>query len=372
MMQEVTTESPFGPACFGALRKSRKVPNLPRPPRVLYVLYEYTQLSETYIESEIRCMRRLEVEIEVWAEREGASPYEPSVPVHRGPLADAIAAVEPDVLHVHWVRFATARGAALAAADLPVTVRAHSFETTDETIRQVLALPTLRRTFCFPHQLTSFAGEPLLRPLPAAFDTSLFRPARDKDRRLVVRTGTAQPRQDLRLFFDVAARLPDHRFVLAVVTVRGRETFAQELAETWRSSDSHVDLMIDVPRDELLPLVERAGIYLHTATPPGQPEATPIGMPISIAEAMATGAHVLARDLPQLTAYVGDAGRAYRDAAHAAELIAETATWSDAQWKLAWTRSVDRAFIHHADELVLQPLLDEWCAILSEKIALAP
>jgi glycosyltransferase involved in cell wall biosynthesis len=367
---QVTTEFPFGPSYFEAQRKSRIVPELPRPPRILYVLYQYPQLSETYVETEIRFMRRLNVEIEVWAECQAASPYEPSVPVHRGGLADAIASFEPDVLHVHWLRFATARSAMFAITDVPVTLRAHGFETTDETIRQVLALPTLRRAFCFPHQLASFTDQPLLRPLTVAFDTSLFRPAREKDRRLVVRAGVARPSKDLQLFSDVAAKLPEHRFVLAIATVNGSETFARELVATCRSGDSHVDLMIDVPRDELLPLFERAGIHLHTVTPPDQREGTPLGMPISIAESMATGAYVLVRDLPPLTAYVGDAGRAYRDAAHAAELIAETATWSDAEWKLAWTRSVNRAFTHHADELVLQPLFDEWCSILLEKIAL--
>ena len=38
----------------------------------------------------------------------------------------------------------------------------------------------------------------------------------------------------------------------------------------------------------------------------------PIGNPISIAEAMATGAYVLVRDLQPLVSYVGDAGSTYQ------------------------------------------------------------
>jgi len=103
--------------------------------------------------------------------------------------------------------------------------------------------------------------------------------------------------------------------------------------------------MIDVPREEIATLVAKAGIYLHTARAPAEERAAPIGMPISIAEAMATGAHVLVRDLPPLVGYVANAGTPYRDLDHAAEIIAATESWTDRQWREAWRRSVDRAFI---------------------------
>jgi hypothetical protein len=108
--------------------------------------------------------------------------------------------------------------------------------------------------------------------------------------------------------------------------------------------------------------MERAGIYLHTAKPPGTEHGTPIGMPVSIAEAMATGAYVLVRDLPELSGYVGDAGATYRDVEHAAEIIASTAEWPEQRWKQAWIASVDRAFSIHADEMALRPIFEDWCS----------
>ena len=45
-----------------------------RRPRVLYALWQYPQLSETYIEAEISCMLRWGVDVEVWREIEPASP----------------------------------------------------------------------------------------------------------------------------------------------------------------------------------------------------------------------------------------------------------------------------------------------------------
>jgi glycosyltransferase involved in cell wall biosynthesis len=112
--------------------------------------------------------------------------------------------------------------------------------------------------------------------------------------------------------------------------------------------------------------MERAGIYVHTAKLPGAEHGTPIGMPMSIAEAMATGAYVLVRDIPELRGYVGDAGTTYRDLDQAADLIASTGEWPEERWKQAWTASVDRAFSIHADEIALRPIFDDWCAAVAE------
>jgi glycosyltransferase involved in cell wall biosynthesis len=359
----ITNSNACGVNYLRVRRKWRKTPSLTRPLRVLYLLWHYPQLSETYIESEILCMKRWGVHIEAWSRCTVATPYEPSVPVHRGSIAEAIAACRPDILHVHWTNIAIEEGEQLLASGLPFTVRGHGFEFTDKALQKLLTLPGLRRAFVFPHQIGSFSDEPRLTPMAAAFDTSLFRPEPNKDRQLVIRTGAALASKDLELFFDVARRLPNFRFVMAAVDCLNQKPYMEELIKTWKSSNSGAELMLNVPRDQLAPLVHRAGFYLHTMTPPNQPGGTPIGMPISIAEAMATGAYVLVRDVPPLNSYFGRVGSVYRNAKQAAELIAETAAWPEAKWKQAWTKSVDHAFMKQADEIVLQPLFDEWCAI---------
>jgi hypothetical protein len=363
----ITDDAALGVNRFRVRRKWNPIPALSRPMRVLYVLWHYPQLSESYIEAEILCMKRWGVHIEVWSECGVGSPYEPSVPVHRGSLEEAIAACKPDIIHVHWVQFAVGQGAKLQASGLPVTVRAHGFEVTDQGIRQMLELPSLRRAFFFPHQITSFPNEPRLKPMTCAFDTTLFGPEPKKDRHLVVRTSAGLASKDLQLFFEVAKRLPGHQFVLAVVTAKFKEQYIEELINMAKSMQSPAEIMVDVPRDKVAALVKQAGIYLHTATPPDNEGGTPIGMPISITEAMATGAHVLVRELPPLNSYFGSTASIYRDADHATKLIAETASWPESKWKKAWTSSVDYAFDHHADEAVLRPMFEEWCAIFEPR-----
>jgi len=86
-------------------------------------------------------------------------------------------------------------------------------------------------------------------------------------------------------------------------------------------------------------------------------------MPVSIAEAMATGAFVVYRQSPEFDGYVGAAGRAYRDLDEAAEIIRETETWTEGDWKRAQDHAIERAYRHHADAIVYRTLLEDWAAI---------
>jgi glycosyltransferase involved in cell wall biosynthesis len=334
---------------------------------VLYVLWQYPQLSETYIEGEIRCMTRWGAHVEVWREMPPKTPHPTCVPIHDGALADAVRRARPDVIHVHWLGFATQRATLLGELGVPVTLRLHGFDTNADACRAILDQPWIRAVYAFPHHLDLIgSNDPRLRAVPAAFDTALFRPSTDKNRRLVLRAGAALPSKDPALFFELASRLPDYRFVLAAITCTHEEDCAANYRELHRQMNSRCELMFDVPRDDMVPLMEQAGIYLHTAKPPGTEHGTPIGMPVSIAEAMATGAYVLVRDLPELTSYVGDAGAVYRDVDHAAHIIASTAEWSEQRWKQAWTASVDRAFLCHADEIALRPIFEDWCSVVAQ------
>ncbi|WP_424811863.1 glycosyltransferase [Roseococcus sp. YIM B11640] len=367
----VTLREPIGPNLFHLRRKRLNPGRGHRAPRVLYAVWHYPQITESYIETELRCMQRLGAEIEVWSQENVASPYAPAARFHRGLLEDAIVKFRPDVVHVHWLGHATLYGPAVAAAGLPMTVRAHGFETSAAGIEAALSLGLITRLYLFP-SMTAGAplDDPRVRVLRAAFDTQLFTPpSAPKDRRLVLRTGAALPSKDYGLFFETAARLQDHRFVLVAGTCLQRENVPAELHALNERMGGHAEIMMDVPREQVASLMGRAGLYLHTALPPGVPDATPIGAPISIAEAMATGAHVLFRNLPPFAEYVGEAGAGYSHAGEAENLIRATTAWDDAKWDSAVRASVDRAWSLHADDTTLAPLYEDWCAIAAAREA---
>ena len=94
-----------------------------------------------------------------------------------------------------------------------------------------------------------------------AFETALFRLSSNKNRHLVVRTGAGLPSKDIPFFFELAKRLPDFRFVIALVTCKLRESYLVELKALAKSLDSPIEIRIDIPRTEFAALVSEAGNY---------------------------------------------------------------------------------------------------------------
>jgi glycosyltransferase involved in cell wall biosynthesis len=330
--------------------------------RVLYALWHYPQLTETYIRWEIECMRRWGVHVEVWSEQSPASPFETDVTIHRGSLATAIARSQPHLVHVHWLHSALEYASEIRRAGLPMTVRAHGFEVTRRHVLALQRRPDVRAIYLFPHMARHYAGSAKIRSVTTAFNGDLFYPTRGKDRRLVLRTGPGLPTKDLQTFFDVARRCPGHRFVLVLARCNGQERFLDKVDAYNRKLGSPVELLVNQSAEQVAPLMQKAGIYLHT-----HGLAVPYGMPMSIAEAMACGTLVIGRRCRASEAYIGNAGRVYGSAEEAAEQIRKTVTWSDDQWQRAERLAVERAYRHFADIVALRPILEDWRHIVGSQ-----
>jgi glycosyltransferase involved in cell wall biosynthesis len=343
------------------VRRKRERPVEPAP-RVLYALWHYPQLSESYVDAEIAYMRRRGVHVEVWSEVDPASPFPTDVPIHRGPLAAAIRRARPHLLHTHWLTKVDPIREEAGRFGLPITVRGHGFEFQPELAARLDADPLVRAFYVFPHLADACPTPPAkLRRVPACFDSTRYAPAPRKDRRLVVRAGAALPTKDLPLFLRVARRCPGHRFVVALVRCNGFEPFADEIARMNAELGGPAEVLVNVPPGEIDELQARAGLYLHTHGP-----VPHFGMPMTIAEAMATGGVVLARRCPAFAGYVGDAGFLYGDEDEAVALIRGTADWDEAAWRAAGDRAIERAFARSADSVVLPAILEDWVRIAVE------
>ncbi len=354
----------FGPSQVKLAKKWFPPIRPTRRPRVLYAVWHYPQLSETYIEAEIQCMKNWGVQIEVWRTSAGVSPYPTNVPMHDGTLEEAIQASRPDIIHVHWISFAFGNSAIFADCNIPVTLRLHGFDVTAEGLSALATHHWVKAVYAFPHQIrTCPFADARIKPLHVAFDTTLFSPQRGKDRKLVIRTAAALPSKDLTIFFEAARRLPEFRFVLAAVTCHHREAYVTELHAIRDAMGSPAEIRMEVPREAIAELVGKAGIYLHTLHPPGMEHATPIGEPISIAEAMATGCHCFVRELPEFQDYVGKSGDTYRDIDELVGKIRATSDWNEQKWEGAQAKSIEQAYSRNADLFVFRPLFNDWMAM---------
>jgi glycosyltransferase involved in cell wall biosynthesis len=330
--------------------------------RVLYAMWHYPQLTESYVETEIRAVRKLGVHVEVWSEEDVAVPHESEVRIHRGTLEEAITKVSPQVIHTHWLHIAKNYEPLLKANKIPATVRSHGFEMTPELVYALNSSDTIQKVFLFPHQLEQLSyRSDKLETITAAFNESLYAPSFKKKRTMVLRVGAAIRTKDYRTFMETALLCPEHEFVLVLGTAYKVEFMVEEIVEANRALGSPVKILHDIQPEEIKNIVKQSGIYMHTI---GKDE--PFGMSISIAEAMATGAVLVVCDRPEIRAYAGEAAFYYSSAEDAAKFIRETQIWSEAEWQAAFCRSVDRAHGQFRSLDVFKNLVSCWQELSGE------
>ena len=334
------------------------------PLRVLTYCYNYPQLSKSYVDTEIDWFTRQGVEIEVLSPEAPGAPGKAKVPVHREAPEPIIRTFKPDVIHCHWLLAADDAVAGLARdLNIPITVRGHSFEYNMENLSQCETHPAVRSIYLFPHFAGSLPGvHPKVRAVSACFNSTRFFPRLQRDRRLVLRAGACLPTKDLELFIQVAALCPEYKFVLALASVASLPELPGELRALNRSLDFPVDIRIDVPYDDMTELAAKAGVYLHTF---GFIQS--FGMPVSIAEALACGATVIARDCAEARSYAGPDSLYYNTAEDAASILRSMTDWDDAEWKRRATSNADLAFSQYADDVVLPPILEDWKQLVATR-----
>ncbi len=352
----------YHPAYRRIRAKGRHTTKPARPIRVLYMLRHYPQASEMSVEAEIAAMRRRGVHVEVWSEVAATTPYPSKTPVHRGTLDAAIEAARPDVIHAHRLDIAAPHLDAVAAHGLKMTVRGHGADVTPETVQRVADHPAVHAVYLYEQQMAALA-EPHHRVvlIRNAFETDLFRPG-PKNPRLVFRAAAALPAKDLPLFLHLAKRFAEHRFVLAVVACNLMESYVGALLTLRREIESPCEILVNLPHADVAALMREAGIYLHTILPPSA-GGTPLGQPTSIAEAMASGCYILARDLPPLNGYVMEAGAAYADADAAATLLAATLNWEAREWARRARLSEERGWTYFSGDDTFHRLHEDWAAL---------
>lgn len=322
--------------------------------KVLYILWNYPQISETYIDVEIKYAVAHGIDVHVWSTESRHPSLTPSCPVHRGTLQEAIAKVQPNLTHCHYLPVAETYAPAISKS-IPVTVRGHSFDWSVDALRRVTAIPQVKKIFLFPHFAAQVPDVKKVQSLPVAFHP---RGPGDEFRshRTVLRLAAALPTKGLSDFFSIAERLADDfRFVLGVARAGGSDIYPETLVEMSLRLGGLVDVRIDVPPDEAWDLYRKASIYLDTSDPKGHP----FGMPISIVEAWSEGMIVLARDGPDAQRYMGGPAYCYRSVSEAAELIAKTRAWDQKRW--LEEESASRLWAApFTDEQVLPILIKDW------------
>ncbi len=327
-----------------------------RKPRVLISCYDYPQLSESYVHTEIAFLLRQGYEIEVCSHAAPGSPGIAQVPVQLGDLQRAIEEFQPDLIHAHWLSIGAETAHIAQRAGLPVTVRSHGFEFTPENFKRCAAQEAVKSIYLFPHFVAGMQTKhPKVHAMTAAVNTTRFYPRPRRNPKMVLRAGACLATKDIELFFEIAARCPEFTFVLALARIAKQPDLPGKFHALNTSLGNPVDLRFDVPYEEMTEIVAEAGIYLHTS---GCKDA--FGMPVSIAESLACGALVLVRDCPEARQYAGPHSLYYKNPSDAVDHIRATLSWNEAGWQEQARKSANFARLRYADDKVLATILEDW------------
>lgn len=309
--------------------------------RVLYLLNDYPQVSETYVQTEIDALRGSH-DIRIVSVKpphtipERHDPFEVISRDEPERLRAAVDAFAPDVLHGHWLHMAPNIGALSEATGVPFTIRAHSFDVLwpdrRSTFKRLIgrdgrppfirdSIGHLQSSRCLGI-LTFPFGRPALErwgvPIEKLFDAP---PCLDFNRFHdtsangdgVMNGGAALPKKEMDDFLDLASLLPTTRFDLYPV---GYEI--DRLVDANAARGSPVRITPNVEPHAMPPVYKAHRWLVYTAST----RMPTTGWPVMIAEAQASGVGVVMRNLrPDLKDYVGPCGYLYDTLEEAAAIV---------------------------------------------------
>ncbi|MGZ9219277.1 MAG: glycosyltransferase [Candidatus Binatia bacterium] len=343
-----------------------------KPCRVLYVLKNFPQMSETYIKTEIEALKE-SCDIRIVSTKAANLPAKNHAPYERltdlAAIREVIEEFRPDVLHSHWLHSVKILGKLSRLTGVPFTVRAHSFDSIwpepYSVVERVPFLGAFRNPSHIRRALDVINGEFCLGVLNFPFARSRLERAGIRPDKLIdcypvvnyrlfhnegpngdeiMNVGACIPKKRMEDFLDLAMAAPKMRFNLYALGYRVEEL--RELAKN-RNSPVHFNLPLEL--EEMPAAYKQHRWLVYTAAPQGN-----VGWPLSLAEAQASGVGVcMANIRGDLRDYVGAAGFLYNTLDEALKIISQPFPEELRQLGFAQAKKSD-AFEHRA------LLLDLW------------
>ena len=283
-------------------------------PRVLYLVQEYPQISQTYIHVEVeRVKRRYDVSIAATKHADLAYerhlPYEILKDITPASLTDLVRRHRPDIIHGPYLHLTPVLRFLAHAARTYYTVRTHSYDVlTTHTLRRKEVIeavndPVCRGVLCFPFVVDTLieAGVPADKLVPCwpVADIEKFRD-RGPNSPGVMNVGATLPKKGMKIFADIAKAMPEIKFDLYAMGYLAPEVESYAL-----SIGSPMHVMPALQPEDMPPEYKKHQWLVYTASK----KVGTVGWPLAAAEAMASGVGVLIQNIrPDLKEYVGPAG----------------------------------------------------------------
>lgn len=295
--------------------------------KILYILPSYPQISETYMETEIRALStRFAVEILTRGKPDLTyTNHHPYTVVKEVPdLIAAARAARPDVIHSHYTLMIPTVAQVAQALDVPYTIRSHSFDVFGPASTKLPEhRPAVNSGLCagvlgFPPTLDLFASagwnEDKIVSCYPIIEYDWFYD-RSPNGSSVMNVGACIPKKKMSDFVHLGARMPEKQFNLyALGYSRGKIEALND------SMGRPVNMVPPVEPRDMPAEYKKHEWMVYT----GNPQLPTVGWPLAIAEAQASGVGVcMQRVRPDLDEYLGGAGYLFDTLDEAAEIVAK-------------------------------------------------
>ncbi len=299
-----------------------------RKPRVLYLLQEYPQVSETYIANELEALWP-SCDIRIVARTHASARYEDHFPFTVIPkddvnaLGELAAEFRPDIIHAHYLHNAVTAHNLAVRNGAVFTVRLHSFDVLNPLAKALeMSVAAINMQVCagaltFPftigRMLAAGVRPEKLHAAPPVLRIDRFLDDRPNGR-AIMNTGAALPKKNMEAYIDLAAMMPERRFNLYAMGYDVSDLKAYNMAH-----GNRVHLVPPVAPRAMPGEYKKHEWLVYTASP----TINTVGWPMAVAEAQASGVGVVMQDIrPDLREWVGPAGYMFRTVEEAAAIIA--------------------------------------------------
>jgi hypothetical protein len=295
--------------------------------RILYLLDHYPQISETYIENELRQLIG-RYEIRVLALKDPDMRYDNHLSFTRVKskehLVEVARAFRPDVVHGHYTVIANALAFVARLLDRPFTLRSHSFDVVgpiEEKLDKFVPFLTDQRclgilAFPFARPILARAGvkEERIHDCWPVVDFARFHDE-SPNGKAIMNVGACIPKKNMEDYVRFGALLPGRTSNLYPLGYQTQKIQAlnRELGEPIA--------ILDPRQPEDMPGEYKKHEWLvYTASP----AMRSVGWPMAVAEAQASGVGVCMQNIrPDLAEYVGPAGYLFDRIEEVAEIVAQ-------------------------------------------------
>ena len=311
--------------------------------RVMYILREFPQISQTYIKSEIEVIRD-EYEIAVISMRNVDIPYKNHVPFryidNPAMIRKAIEEFHPHVLHTHYIIQTQILGKLSRLTNIPFTIRAHSFDAIRPGKKSIFDFIYSSRKDYIPSQIRNavpFINDDLcLGILAFPFARPMLERAgirsekihdcypvvnyqrfhdRNPNGQSIMNVGACIPKKSMEDFIQLSTEVLNMEFNLYAMGYQ-----AERISRFNKAMGNPVNIIPPVEPDYMPGEYKKHKWLVYTAS---RDKGT-VGWPMAVAEAQASGVGVCMPNIrPDLKEYVGNAGFLYDSISEVANIISK-------------------------------------------------